>query len=80
MRRCVLWSSPSAHTSPLPSTLATGGRKAGDLTVGGERQLWLLFLWENCNIMCLGGSGAYGMYESENGWSIVMNESGARMP
>ena len=34
MRRCILWSSPSAQTSPLPSTLATGGRNAGDLTAG----------------------------------------------
>ena len=36
MRRCVLWSSPSAHTRPLPRTFATGGLNAGDFTASGR--------------------------------------------
>ena len=38
MRRCVLWSSPSAHTRPLPSTFATGGLNEGDFTVQSNRR------------------------------------------
>ena len=38
MRRCVLWSSPSAHTRPLPRTFATGGLNEGDFTVQSNRR------------------------------------------
>lgn len=56
MRRCALWSSPSAHTRPFPRTFATGGRKAGDLTVA--KIVWVsVSASRECGGRCHGGRG-----------------------
>lgn len=72
-RRCFLWSSPSAHTTPFPRTFATGGLKAGDFTVYSHMSMSMSMSMSHTEIkfVCRGVVRRHSAVHSSEGSNLI---------